>query len=350
MLSMLNGLPVEAFHHQDEVLQNVQQQSSILSSELADALDAKAGVLHRLSSLEQASEDRIGAADRSLQAAKQDLRRLAIERKAQDDRIAEQKKLAAEAVAAATATTTVHPVYGELVQDLGYKRVFCVSPDRLIDTEAFPIWEKQRVFREARASNIAKAMSSSSFGFPGVITVFETAESRAIIDGQHRVGALRMLRGENLWPEDRRILVEVHSVETDDEVALLFADINKAQPLNLVDMPGAMPDMTRQHLDQATEILAAKYGTMFSDSMQCRVPHVNIDTLRDDIFQSGIITQHSLNSTEALVEWLEQANGDLAAADANTRWKEQLRKPAFGKAFSKATKHGFFLGLDKCWL
>ena len=114
---------------------------------------------------------------------------------------------------------TVDPTYGELVEDLGYKKVFCVDPSQLVDPEAFPIWEKQRVFRESRANKIAKAMAISKFAFPGVISVFETPEGRAIIDGQHRVGALRKLRSDNLWPDDRRILVEVHSAETEEEVS-----------------------------------------------------------------------------------------------------------------------------------
>ena len=114
---------------------------------------------------------------------------------------------------------TADPTYGELVEDLGYKKVFCVDPSRLVDPEAFPIWEKQRVFREARANKIAKAMATSKFAFPGVISVFETPEGRAIIDGQHRVGALRKLRSDNLWPDDRRILVEVHTAETEEEVS-----------------------------------------------------------------------------------------------------------------------------------
>ena len=66
------------------------------------------------------------------------------------------------------------------------------------------------------------------------------------------------------------------------QVAALFADINKAQPVNLIDMPGVAPDTTKQYLNEATEIMAARYSAMFSDSARCRLPHVNVDRLRDD--------------------------------------------------------------------
>merc|ERR1712070_687965 len=126
-----------------------------------------------------------------------------------------------------------------------------------------------------------------------------------------------------MGPNERQILVEVHSVEAEDEVALLFADINKAQPLSLVDMPGAIPETTRVHLHEATDIMAERYTPMFSDSLRCRAPNVNVDKLRDDIFQSGVIARHRLNSTNDLVEWLEQTNATIAA-EVDSRWKDQL--------------------------
>jgi hypothetical protein len=357
VLSAFNGYAAEDFQQQAELLKKASKQAKSLQSELAGleissrsievaANDAKAASAVQLNLVEKVAADRVQAAHQTAELAQQDLRKLALERKGLEVKFAE-LNVAMQAIE--TAQPTVDPTYGELVEDLGYKKVFCVDPSQLVDPEAFPIWEKQRVFRESRANKIAKAMAISKFAFPGVISVFETPEGRAIIDGQHRVGALRKLRSDNLWPDDRRILIEVHSAETEEEVAALFADINKAQPVNLVDMPGAAPETTKQHLNEATEILAARYSAMFSDSARCRVPHVNVDRLRDDIFQSGTMVQHNLTSTAALVEWLDGVNATRAANGA-TQWEAQMAKPAFRKAFKKAELHGFYLGLDNRWL
>lgn len=49
------------------------------------------------------------------------------------------------------------------------------------------------------------------------------------MDGQHRVGAVRMLHHQQQY--FGRVLVEVFSLRSEAEVAELFTDINKAEPV-----------------------------------------------------------------------------------------------------------------------
>lgn len=88
----------------------------------------------------------------------------------------------------------LHPVLGELLIDLGYKRTYVTSVKNLLMA---PIWEKQRILRPERARQIAeeKIVNKSSSKLPGVITFFEDASSGqvGIIDGQHRSAALIFL-------------------------------------------------------------------------------------------------------------------------------------------------------------
>ena len=49
------------------------------------------------------------------------------------------------------------------------------------------------------------------------------------MDGQHRVGAVRMLHNQNMYAG--RVLVEMFSLQSEAEVAELFTDINKAEPV-----------------------------------------------------------------------------------------------------------------------
>lgn len=87
-----------------------------------------------------------------------------------------------------------HPLLGELVADLGYKRVYVTSVAALART---PVWKKQRILRPERAALIAddKVRKGLQTSLPGVITIYEDIVNKeiGIIDGQHRVGALMIL-------------------------------------------------------------------------------------------------------------------------------------------------------------
>ena len=154
----------------------------------------------------------------------------------------------------------------------------------LTDPAVVPVWNMQRSFRLDRvctllvhqrrtgfsadacaasrrqAEAIARAKRhDASLGLPGVVTLYElpdtsgrdVARFRAILDGQHRVGALRLLtRGGGAADASaapwERVLVEVFPVPSEAAAAALFTEINSAQPVMLVDLPdaagGAAPD------------------------------------------------------------------------------------------------------------
>lgn len=87
-----------------------------------------------------------------------------------------------------------HPLFGQLVLDLGYKQVYCTNVKKLAMT---PVWEKQRILRPERVLKIvsSKVKNQTSSRLLGVITLFHDIEMNkiGIIDGQHRAAALVML-------------------------------------------------------------------------------------------------------------------------------------------------------------
>ena len=181
--------------------------------------------------------------------------------------------------------------------------------------------------RQAEAISRAKRQDAS-LGLPGVVTLYElpggaadsdTARFRAILDGQHRVGALRLLsRGSAAVATDgnappspwERVLVEVYPLQSERSAEALFTEINSAQPVMLVDLPpsaGGAPAADKSALEGAAAALAgawrgvgacscgacadaarmhaARFPAMFKPSAACKAPHCNIDTLRDKLFQ-----------------------------------------------------------------
>ena len=90
---------------------------------------------------------------------------------------------------------------------------------------------------------------------------------------------------------------------------------------------------------------------MFKVSQICRPPHVNIDNLRDDIYQSGFVLRHNVKSCSDLVAAIDKAN-DALGKNYNTKEAETAveGKKQAAQALKKARAHNFYLGMDKGWL
>jgi len=182
-----------------------------------------------------------------------------------------QLALAAEWRASALVGTSpeVHPVFGTLLRDSGYKRLYCASPLTL--WAGTLVWDKQRAFRQDRAELIAQAkLRSSASGWPGCISVVELSSKTsgdstpalgAVVDGQHRLGAAHLLASKGKLsgvlevralshsasarrptsarpplPASQRqcvpaqeIMVEVYPAATDQAVTELFTEV-RADP------------------------------------------------------------------------------------------------------------------------
>ena len=127
----------------------------------------------------------------------------------------------------------------------------------------------------------------------------------------------------------------------------IFIEINKAEPVKLVDMPGVATRSTdRQVIHDVAIHLEEKYPEMFKPSQRYRAPHLNVDNLREDaIFASGLLKKHKIKSKTALVKWILARNEVLAVKhDNDNDDKKEGGTPNAGVV--KARKYDFYLGLD----
>jgi hypothetical protein len=134
----------------------------------------------------------------------------------------------------------IHPIFGKRIASLGYKNVYLTSVASLAKTQ---VWERQRTLRPDRAARIAtsKITLGRTGSLSGVITMFCDKQSgrSGIVDGQHRAGALMLLSQEGHWDgQEQNILIDVFETESDEQIVALFKEINSAEPVRLVDMPG----------------------------------------------------------------------------------------------------------------
>ena len=145
-------------------------------------------------------------------------------------------------------------------------------------------------------------------------------------------------------------MVEVYPSATEDvdeHAQNLFLEINKAEPIKLIDMPGVASAKDRQIIGEAVDRLQKAYPAMFSPSQRCRVPNVNIDNLRNSLFGSGCIKTHKLTSTKKLYDWILEQNALVGDKYVDSKEEQETLNP---KAWKKARENKFYLGLESSWL
>jgi len=241
--------------------------------------------------------------------------------------------------------------------DLGYKRIHVVSAKCL---SAIPVWEKQRVYRHERAKVMAKELKKNKqVSLYGLITLCEDRKGQLrIIDGQHRVGMMTILQQEKeqgLEIELDEILVEVfphsHLQDTSSSPSWqefcgkVFVEINKAEPVKLIDLPGVAKTQEKRLINHVCESLRESYPDMFKPSQRCRSPHVNIDNLRNAIFTADLLDRRNLKTIEDLEAYIQDINSSLT-----NKYKSLPETDKQKPSIKKAIQYNFFLGLESSWL
>lgn len=203
-------------------------------------------------------------------------------------------------------------------------------------------------------------------GFPGVICLHEDLEGRlTILDGQHRIGMMQALRerqnkvsavGRRQKEDDyfNNVLVEVYTQPPDQSPETtqrhaeeVFSEINKAEPIKLVDMPGVATESESETITGAVLQLKADFPKMFSAYHRCRSPNVNVDNMRNMIFGSNVLQRRRLRNSKQLYDFLVDQNEAL-----RVKYQSDLGATALipWRAMEKANDFGFYLGIERSWL
>ena len=97
---------------------------------------------------------------------------------------------------------------------------------------------------------------------------------------------------------------------------------------------------------------------MFKPSQKCRIPHLNADVLRDDLFQTNFIKRHQIKSTSDLKNKLLLVNSTYAQQTDDALLQLMLKETGsvssesktISQAIKKARQFNFFLGLTSAWI
>ncbi|KAA8492413.1 hypothetical protein FVE85_7920 [Porphyridium purpureum] len=243
----------------------------------------------------------------------------------------------------------VHKVFGRALHDVGYKQIYMTSVEKLVQV---PSWNKNRAYKPNRALAMAKEkIASKSTSLPGIITCCQLEGGDTfILDGQHRRGALEIMLRKGAWPAGlESLLVEVFPIRSESDAKALFVEINKAEPVKTIDLPDVASEAVANALLYAAGELSSTYPTMFSDSERCRIPQVNADVLRNELFESGILERYHIYNGEDCLQFLLNMNKKMSKY-TDQEWETLVKSKALPKALEKARKHDFYLGIDKSWM
>ncbi|CAM9971271.1 unnamed protein product, partial [Ectocarpus sp. 13 AM-2016] len=134
-----------------------------------------------------------------------------------------------------------HPVLGCLVADLKYKRVYVTSLEAL---EKVRVWEEARTLRPVHATEIfeGKAIEAQKLEVRRVkeggkkekdenlLTKRNQQYVLGVVDGQHRLRALKMLADAKMWNHsERNVVIEVFDTKDERDIEELYAEINRRE-------------------------------------------------------------------------------------------------------------------------
>jgi hypothetical protein len=108
-----------------------------------------------------------------------------------------------------------------------------------------------------------------------------------------------------------------------------------------------MEDFEKEILDEACSHLKSNYKKMFKPTSNCRAPHIHIDSLRDHLFQFGVVRAHKFESSDDLYTFLINANNSLSTIKLE-RWmamKGRKTEKTILKSLEKSKKNKFWLGM-----
>ena len=196
------------------------------------------------------------------------------------------------------------------------------------------------------------------FEFLGIITIAYMNDSSSmnkiyILDGQHRLCAMKQLLDEN-YP-DFSIYIQIVPVTTLDEMREKFRILNSHVEVPEYVLLGSLEQ--KRMLEELGEYIRIRYPSYLSNSQKPRIPHIHLETFLDNIFKNdnfdqNIFERYQITHIHHLIHYMESWNSELLNRFQHSKrdYYELITKKIKPKKI--AIPNYFSLGLDKTdqWL
>jgi hypothetical protein len=118
--------------------------------------------------------------------------------------------------------------------------------------------------------------------------------------------------------------------------------------------PSLTPEQEKELITVTVEALRAEYPDMFKPTSRCKIPHLNIDVLRDDLYSANVLRVRTFARPDDLQKQLRVINAALKEKFRQLQSESDVESQTFSKSFvaalNKAQKFDFYLGMEKDWI
>jgi hypothetical protein len=157
------------------------------------------------------------------------------------------------------------------------------------------LWESQRdpninLINSIVDSQLLYFKEHNYFIFPSAIIIAEFSKNYYIIDGQHRLGAMKFLY--ETYKHDIGIAVVFYECKTKKDVDELYAMINNVNTNNCMTIEGVMTNNGKK-IKTIHKLLKENYGVKIWDDKRLTKPYVNLNCLDKELETCGYLLIYS---------------------------------------------------------
>lgn len=142
-----------------------------------------------------------------------------------------------------------------------------------------------------------------SFLFLGHLTVGNVGNSMFLLDGQHRLKAIRSIY---LFMPTYQILVLHLNITSSFSLIDAFSLMNKSTPVPDYVIQTTMDNSKRAIIDEFVTLFTALYRPYLSKSTRPQRPNVNVTQVADAIHNSNLLSE--INSAQGLIDYIKYLN------------------------------------------
>ncbi len=210
------------------------------------------------------------------------------------------------------------------------------------------VWQKQRLPMDDKIEKIANTMRQSlnDYGYLnsyGVITLFiyRGGDMFHIIDGQHRLYALDILKKEGLVPKFK---VSIEIFETELQAEQAFNRFNLAV---MADEMFTGSEAEREILHKGLNKINKMFPAIFRNEEHrkgIRRPAIRLNDLSSIIMQKRSLEKYKLDTTDKFVEWILKKNKYFMSLGFND-YPNVDKSKVTPSMVKNGKNHGFVLGV-----
>lgn len=246
-------------------------------------------------------------------------------------------------------------IFGTQIDDNNPRsKLYLVEPEQLVKIKS---WDYNRQIDQKHVENLYKGQKKyiDKNGIPyfaGNFIIGKMDGIYRVLDGQHRIEVVKKLLNENITHFMPR--VEIIEITDDEEMVLMFKNINNTKPLSMDDMPEGKMVVLMELIDK-------NYKKIFSQADDPLPPNINRRTMMNKIKEYNFFDKYNVTPIKVfqiiqkintnMKKKLEKKYGEKAKYPIDSTAKKLFIKEK-GYYLTATKKGGFVLGIDRTfeWL